>query len=107
MWFVEQIIREAMERGEFDHLPGAGKPMDLSAYFDLPEDVRLAYTLLKNADILPEEVELLRQIADLEQQALLETDAEHSRTLRRAAEEKRLRFHLLMERRKTISRRLK
>ena len=29
---IEAIIREAMERGEFDDLPGKGKPIDLSAY---------------------------------------------------------------------------
>ena len=27
---VEDVIREAMERGEFDNLPGKGKPLDLS-----------------------------------------------------------------------------
>ena len=32
---VERQIREAMERGEFDHLPGAGKPIaDLDAGYD-------------------------------------------------------------------------
>ncbi|MDX1447446.1 MAG: DnaJ family domain-containing protein [Acidimicrobiia bacterium] len=25
--FVDRIIREAMERGDFDHLPGQGKPI--------------------------------------------------------------------------------
>ncbi len=25
--FVDRVIREAMERGEFDDLPGAGKPI--------------------------------------------------------------------------------
>ena len=25
--FVDRVIREAMERGEFDHLPGRGKPV--------------------------------------------------------------------------------
>lgn len=27
---VDRVIREAIERGEFDDLPGAGKPLDLS-----------------------------------------------------------------------------
>ncbi len=37
---VESIIKEAMERGEFDNLPGKGKPIHLTAYFDTPEEVR-------------------------------------------------------------------
>jgi hypothetical protein len=43
---VEAIIKDAMERGEFDNLPGKGKPIDLTEYFDTPEEVRLANSLL-------------------------------------------------------------
>jgi hypothetical protein len=50
---IEQIIREAMARGEFNNLPGEGKPMDLSSYFNTPEEVRKAYSVLKSAGILP------------------------------------------------------
>jgi len=46
--------------GEFDDLPGAGKPLGLSAYFDMPEEICLAYSVLKNTDILPQEAELLK-----------------------------------------------
>ncbi|MEW5940171.1 MAG: DUF1992 domain-containing protein, partial [Chloroflexota bacterium] len=53
---VERLIQEAMARGEFSNLPGEGKPIDLSAYFDTPEELRLAYSVLKSADILPQEV---------------------------------------------------
>ena len=45
---VEEIIRRAMQRAEFSDLPGQGKPIDLSAYFQAPEDARMAPTLLKN-----------------------------------------------------------
>ena len=34
---VESLIKEAQERGEFDNLPGKGKPIDLSAYFETPK----------------------------------------------------------------------
>jgi hypothetical protein len=33
---VEAIIKEAMERGEFDNLPSMGKPIDLTEYFETP-----------------------------------------------------------------------
>ena len=46
---VEELIKKAQERGEFDNLPGKGKPIDLSAYFEMPEDVRVAHSVLKNA----------------------------------------------------------
>lgn len=42
---VESLIKEAMERGEFENLPGKGKPIDLTAYFDTPEEVRMVSAL--------------------------------------------------------------
>ena len=63
---AENRIREAMQQGEFDNLPGAGKPIDLDGYFKLPEHLRVAFSLLKNANCVPVEVELLNEIAALE-----------------------------------------
>ena len=64
---IEAVIKEVMERGEFDHLSGKGNPLDLTAYFDSPEEVRAAYSVLKNGRMLPREVELLKEIAELKQ----------------------------------------
>ena len=62
---VEAIIKDAMERGDFDNLPGKGKPIDLSEYFETPEEIRLAHSLLKNAGMTSREVDLLKEIARL------------------------------------------
>ena len=62
---TEGAIRSAIERGEFDNLKGKGNPLNLNEYFDTPEDIRLGYTLLKNAGYVPEEVQLLNQIEEL------------------------------------------
>lgn len=59
---AEQKIREAMEQGEFDDLPGRGEPLNLEDDSHLPQDLRLAYKILKNADCLPPELELRKQI---------------------------------------------
>ena len=63
---VDEKIQEAIAKGEFNNLPGKGKPLDLDAYFATPEDLRMGYSILKSADIIPEEMELLKQIAGLE-----------------------------------------
>jgi DnaJ homologue, subfamily C, member 28, conserved domain len=36
--FIDEQIRKAIEAGEFDDLSGKGKPIDLSTYFETPED---------------------------------------------------------------------
>lgn len=63
---VEERIKEAMERGEFENLPGKGKPISLEDDSHVPEDLRLAYKLLKNADCLPPELLEKKEILRME-----------------------------------------
>jgi hypothetical protein len=58
---VEERIRKAQREGAFDDLPGAGKPLPRED-MDIPEDIRLAYKVLKNADFIPPELELRKEI---------------------------------------------
>lgn len=51
-YVAEERIRAAAERGEFNNLPGAGKPLDLDADANIPPELRMAYTLLKNGGYL-------------------------------------------------------
>jgi hypothetical protein len=95
---VEKIIKEAMERGEFDNLPGKGKPIDLTAYFDTPEEVRVAYSVLKNAGMLPHEVELLKEIAELKQTESAMVEEKRRQEIRKEIEKKQIEFSLTMER---------
>jgi DnaJ family protein C protein 28 len=59
---VEKQIREAMERGDFDHLPGKGKPLDLDSNPFTPSDWQMAYKILKDAGMAPEWIELDKEI---------------------------------------------
>jgi DnaJ homologue, subfamily C, member 28, conserved domain len=59
---VEDRIRKAQYKGDFDNLPGAGKPLDLQDDQHIPADLRLAYKILKNGDCLPPEIELKKEI---------------------------------------------
>ena len=78
---AEQRIREAIARGELDHLRGTGRPLDLDDDADVPAELRVAYRILKNSGFLPPEVELRREIASAEQlltQALTTVDRERA-----------------------------
>jgi len=63
---IEQRIKEAQERGEFDDLPGSGEPLKIEDDSHIPEDLRLAYKVLRNADCLPPELELKKEIRQME-----------------------------------------
>jgi len=64
---AEGRIREAQQRGEFDDLPSAGKPLELDDDSLIPEDLRAAYRLLKNAGYLPPELQINKEIKEAEQ----------------------------------------
>jgi hypothetical protein len=63
---VEERILVAQKKGEFDNLPGAGKPLNLDELAGVPEELRLAYKILKNANCLPPELELRKEIRQTE-----------------------------------------
>ncbi len=60
---AERRIQEALEKGKLDDLPGQGKPIVFEDDRGVPEDLRLAYKILKNTGITPPEVELRNRIA--------------------------------------------
>ena len=59
---VEERIRKAQRNGKFEKLTGSGKPLALEDDRHIAEDLRLSYKILKNADCLPPEVELKKEI---------------------------------------------
>lgn len=63
---AERRIRAAMSQGAFDDLPGRGRPLTLDDDSLVPEELRIAYRVLKNAGYLPEELVLRGEIADVE-----------------------------------------
>ncbi len=87
---AEEKIREAMEQGLFDDLPNKGKPLKLEDYSWVPEDLRIAYKILKNAGCIPPEMEIRKEIIDLKE--LLKTIDDDEERIRRIRE---LNFKLL------------
>ena len=61
---AEARIRDAIDAGELDGLPGSGRPLKLDDDRLIPEELRAGYRLLKNAGYLPPELLLRREIAD-------------------------------------------
>lgn len=96
---IDEIIRGAMQRGEFDNLAGTGKKLSLDEYFETPEDSRVGYALLKSTNFQPEEVRLLQEIANLEEKIRSSSDEEKI-VLQKQLNDKRLSYNMLMDRMK-------
>lgn len=96
---AEHRLRQAIADGWLDDLPNRGDRLDLDEYFRTPEEVRLAYSVLKSASCLPEEVELRNEIARLER-AMTTAAADDRARLQREAADRSLRLNLLIDQRK-------
>lgn len=88
MKFFERIaenrILEAIDNGLFDNLRGRGKPLKFEDESHIPPELRMAYRILKNADCLPPELELRKEIVQLQDLvASLPDEAEKLKQMRR------------------------
>ncbi|NMP29849.1 DUF1992 domain-containing protein [Rahnella sp. SAP-1] len=84
--WAERRILDAQSKGEFDNLPGAGAPLLLDDDSAVPEELRVAYRILKNAGYLPAQLLDRKEALDLQQ--LLEQVSADAPTQQQA--EKRL-----------------
>lgn len=64
-WIAEQRIQEAVNRGDLDALPSRGKPLALEDDSGVPEDLRMACKILRNAGYAPPEAEDRKEAASL------------------------------------------
>ena len=95
---AEARIRDAMARGDFDNLAGRGQPLRLEDLSKVPDDLRAGYILLKNAGVLPEEMQLRKEMVTLEALVDACADPEERTRLRKDLNWKVMRFRMLMER---------
>ncbi|MEW6734592.1 MAG: DUF1992 domain-containing protein [Acidobacteriota bacterium] len=102
---ANEKIKEAIERGEFDNLPGKGKPLDLEEDANVPPDLRLAYRIMKNAGVAPPEVSLRKELNNLKKQLAAAKTNEERQALEREVRLMCLRISLLTEPRQSKRRR--
>lgn len=78
---VEDRIQAAMARGDFDNLPGVGRPLQLDDDRLVPEHLRVGMRILKNAGLIPQELLALREANQMQSQLASEgiDDAERRR----------------------------
>ena len=78
---AEARIQEAIDQGELRNLPGEGQPLHLEDDSAIPEELRAAYRILKNAGFLPPELQWRRELREAEHllQQLPESDRSRAR----------------------------
>lgn len=94
---AEESIRESIESGEFDNLPGKGRPLNLDDYFSTPEEWRAGFSLLKNANLLPGILDLHCDLDRLEKLLQQSTEPEEQLQLRRKINEQQTKLNIEKE----------
>lgn len=80
---AENRILDAMERGEFENLPGEGRPIDFAELERIPAEYRMAYSVLKNSEFNKPEADLLKTIRALKTEAKTVGDDPKAATLQK------------------------
>ena len=93
---VEQFIQKAIRDGEFDNLPGFGKPLP-EEDFSGPAHLRMAYKIMKDNNVVPPEVALLNEIATLRKQRDACTDKSKRKKLTSKMMNLQVQYDIMME----------
>ncbi|MBP1962967.1 DnaJ family domain-containing protein [Paenibacillus aceris] len=93
---AEDRIQEAIRRGELDNLPGAGKPLPPDHLENVPEELRIGFKLLKNAGLIPEEMQIRKDMLSLGDLLAVCRDGAERQKLQRELSIKRFRYQSLM-----------
>ena len=94
---AEKRIEQAIAEGAFDNLQNKVKPLANDNMDHVPEEMRMAYKILKNAGIIPEEIELKKGIVHISNLLDSCTNENEKKELRMKLNEKQLRYNIIME----------
>jgi Domain of unknown function (DUF1992) len=100
---AEAKIQKAMERGQFDALPGRGRPLKFDDMSGVPPHLRLGYKILRNAGVAPPEVELRREVYRLDREIETTRDPNALAELRRRRRDSDLSLAIMLERRAGVA----
>ncbi len=97
---AEQKILAAIARGELDNLSLQGQPISQEDDHLVPDELRMGYKILKNAGVLPEELQIKQELLQL--QDLLDScqQEEQRQQLHKRLTTRQLQYDLLMEKRR-------
>lgn len=96
----EDRIKKAYKDGEFDNLPGYGKPLPFDDLSSVPENLRMAYRIMKNAGFTDEENQMKKEMLTIEDLIKQCEDQEEKKALQKKLNEKMIRFNSMMSKRR-------
>ncbi len=95
---IGQSLRESEQTGELQAAPSFGKPLTFGdGYDETPAELRMGMKVLKDAGVVPPEVEAMREAAALEERIKACADETERRLLQQLLSEKQQAIALRLE----------
>lgn len=63
---IDEALQKALENGELSNLPGAGKPLNLRRDSFVPDDMQMAYKIMRDNEIAPDWVMMGKELTQQE-----------------------------------------
>ncbi|MCA1060028.1 DUF1992 domain-containing protein [Rossellomorea aquimaris] len=96
----EQRIKKAYEDGEFSHLPGFGKPLNLDDDLGVPEELKMAHRMMKNAGYTMDEMNVKKEMMRIEDMIRACDDDEEKQELQQNLNEKMLKYNSMLSKKR-------
>lgn len=100
---AEEKIKKGYQDGEFEQFPGKGKPLQLEDDSSIPEDLRMAYRIFKNAGYSTDENEIRKELMTIEDLIKSSTDKEERESLMKDMSKKLLQYNALLSKRRVAT----
>jgi hypothetical protein len=100
---AEDKIRKAIKDGDFANLPGQGKPLKLEDLSNIPEELRMAYKVMKNSNVIDDYDALRAELMTINDLINACENNDERQLLKRQKNEKEIRFEALMKKRRTLN----
>jgi Domain of unknown function (DUF1992) len=95
---IGESLRASEQSGELKSAPSYGKPLGFGdGYDETPAELRMGMKILKDAGVVPPEVEAMREAAELEERVNACTDEAERRALQQQLCDKRQAIALRLE----------
>lgn len=95
---VDKWMREVEASGELKYLKGFGKPLKPDDDFaSTPEELRLAFKVLKESGYVPPQVEMFKELAKLRSTLAKETDGERRKVIQKKMADKQMKIQMFVE----------
>lgn len=96
----EERIKKGYKEGEFENLPGFGKPLPHDELSHVPDDLRMAYRMMKNAGYTEEDNAVKQEMATIEDLIKKCEDPAEKKDLQKQLNQKLLKFNRMMSKRR-------